>query len=129
MWCFFFADNELSRSYTPVPISLFTKYTPQSFVTDNVCLMVKSYENGNVSKHICSKNEGDILETSKSLGSFHLDMLEKKHSFVILAAGTGITPMLGIILFLLARRTHKWFDTKICLRNSFANVRLFLVSG
>lgn len=100
--------EEISRSYTPVPSCLFNKYKIQSYTTDNVCLMVKSYQNGNLSKYICSRNKDDVVEISSPLGNFDLKEIEKRESFIILAAGTGITPMLGLLLFLLERRTKKW---------------------
>lgn len=97
----------MSRSYTPVPMCLFTSYKPQNYTTDNICLMVKSYPNGNISKHICNKSKDEILELSKPLGTFNLRDLENRDMFVMLAAGTGITPMLTLLLFLLERRSRK----------------------
>ncbi|KAF5270726.1 hypothetical protein FQA39_LY01464 [Lamprigera yunnana] len=98
---------EISRSYTPVPSSVFTKLKPQTFITDSVCLMVKVYSNGVVSKYICSKRMGDILEVSDPQVDFRLNVIENREIFLLLAAGTGITPMLGIIPFLLERRVRK----------------------
>lgn len=98
----------MSRSYTPVPTSLFTSYKPQNYTTDNICLMIKSYPNGNISKYICNKNKDDVMELSKPLGTFNLRDLENKEIFLMLAAGTGITPMLTLLLFLLERRNRKW---------------------
>lgn len=102
------SGEEISRSYTPVPGCLFSTYKPQNYTTDNVCLMVKSYPSGNISKYICSKNKDDTLELSKPLGTFNLRDLESREMFLMLAAGTGITPMLTLLLFLLERRSRKW---------------------
>ncbi|KAF5291583.1 hypothetical protein FQR65_LT01896 [Abscondita terminalis] len=99
--------HDLSRSYTPVPSSVFTKLKPQTFATDTLCLLIKSYPNGALSKHICGKKKGDGLEISEPLGTFDLGVLDNRETFLLLAAGTGLTPMLGIIIFLLERRIRR----------------------
>lgn len=71
--------------------------------------MIKRYSDGNLSKHICDKNTGDLVEMSNPLGLFNLQDLENRETFLILAAGTGITPMLSLTLFLLERRIRKWY--------------------
>lgn len=109
---FYLPDEEISRSYTPVPCSLFSRFKCQPYTTDTVCLMVKRYADGNVSRHICDRNPGDLLEITSPLGSFDLRELENRETFVMLAAGTGITPMLAIILFLLERRIRKWYTRR-----------------
>lgn len=91
-----------------MPNSLFTKFKSQTYVTDNICLLVKSYSQGCVSKYICGKSKGDIVEVSKSLGSFSLDILNNRETFLLIAGGTGITPLLNLLLFLLERRIRKW---------------------
>lgn len=98
----------MSRSYTPVPNSLFSKYKPQVYTTDNICLMVKCYPNGNISRYISSKNKYDVLELSRPLGTFNLVDVEQRELFLMLAGGTGITPLLGLLSFLLERRVKKW---------------------
>lgn len=70
--------------------------------------MIKRYPDGNLSKYVCDKNKGDLVEMTNPLGSFNLQDLENRETFVMLAAGTGITPMLSLILFLLERRIRKW---------------------
>lgn len=98
----------MSRSYTPVPNSLFSKYKPQVYTSDNICLMIKSYPNGNISRFICGKNKYDVVELSRPLGTFNLADLEHRELFLMLAGGTGLTPMLGLLSFLLERRVKKW---------------------
>ncbi|KAI4456283.1 cytochrome b5 reductase 4 family member [Holotrichia oblita] len=99
--------EEMSRSYTPVPNSLFSKYKPQVYTSDNICLMIKSYPNGNISRFICSRNKYDVVELSRPLGTFNLVDLEQRELFLMLAGGTGLTPMLGLLSFLLERRVKK----------------------
>ncbi|XP_072392396.1 cytochrome b5 reductase 4 isoform X2 [Diabrotica undecimpunctata] len=98
---------ESSRSYTPVPLSLFNSLNLNDDTTDEICLMIKRYENGAVSKSITDREVNDILSMTRPLGDFDLRRLEKKVAFFILAAGTGITPMLPLMLFLLERRVKK----------------------
>ncbi|XP_056648109.1 cytochrome b5 reductase 4 isoform X1 [Diorhabda sublineata] len=99
--------SELSRSYTPVPSSLFTTLSLNDDTTDEICLMIKSYKNGMVSRMMTDKDLKDVLTMTRPLGDFDLQRLEKKVAFLILAAGTGITPMLPLLLFLLERRVKK----------------------
>lgn len=91
-----------------MPCSLFIKYKSQVVSTDSVCLMVKRYPEGNLSKYVCDRNMGDLVEMSNPLGAFSLRDLENRETFLMIAAGTGITPMLGLIPFLLERRIRKW---------------------
>lgn len=98
---------ELSRSYTPVPSSLFSTLSLNDDTTDEICLMIKSYSNGTVSRMITDKDLNDVLSIMGPLGDFDLQRLEKRVAFLILAAGTGITPMLPLLLFLLERRVKK----------------------
>ncbi|RZC34889.1 cytochrome b5 reductase 4 [Asbolus verrucosus] len=99
--------EDVSRSYTPVPNCLFNKFKSQPYTTDNICLMVKRYPEGNLSKILGDCLISDTITISKPMGSFNLQEIERRETFIILAAGTGITPMLSIILFLLERRIRK----------------------
>lgn len=91
-----------------MPCSVFTKFKCQPFSTDSICLMIKRYPDGNLSKYICDKNKGDLVEMTNPLGLFNLQDLENRETFFMLAAGTGVTPILSLILFLLERRIRKW---------------------
>ncbi|CAH0564317.1 unnamed protein product [Brassicogethes aeneus] len=99
--------TEISRSYTSVPDSLFTNFGPKNETSDSLCLMVKRYQHGILSQYITDLKMGDTLYTSRPLGNFKLQRLEKLDKFILLAAGTGITPMLSLIVFLLERRIKK----------------------
>ncbi|KAJ8950590.1 hypothetical protein NQ314_007815, partial [Rhamnusium bicolor] len=100
-------SQEMSRSYTPVPQSLFTGLALNEPCTDSLCLMIKRYENGNVSKFLTDREKSDVIHVTKPIGDFELIRIEKKESFVLLAAGTGITPMMTLLIFLLERRVKK----------------------
>ncbi|XP_066137689.1 cytochrome b5 reductase 4 isoform X2 [Euwallacea fornicatus] len=100
--------TEMSRSYTPVPESIFDNFLPNRTSMDhNVGLVIKRYSEGKISRFITDKNEEDEIEMSDPLGLFNMKLLEKRETFLMLAAGTGITPMLNLIIFLLERRVKK----------------------
>lgn len=112
---FFYTGEQISRSYTPVPQCLSSSNVrAATFTTDNICLMVKRYPDGNLSKILGDCLTDDTFTISKPLGSFNLQKIEKRETFIILAAGTGITPMFSIIFFLLERRIRKWYYLLFC---------------
>lgn len=98
----------MSRSYTPIPHTFLTQFATQGPVTDTLCLMIKRYDNGNISRFLADSEQNDVVYATKPMGDFDLKLLHKREIFLLLAAGTGITPMLSIILFLLERRIRKW---------------------
>lgn len=89
------ADSTVTRSYTPIP----STYVPSIQSTQpHLMLLVKCYRDGEFTKHIGADalpfNE---LMVSYAKGNFRLDWLKKHTRIAILAAGSGITPMLSII--------------------------------
>lgn len=90
----FIIGHNVSRPYTPVyPLIDTPDYGHIS--EDTLCLIVKSYQNGKLSKHLCSLHQGDSIEVSHPQGNF--ECWPSKTNLILLAAGTGITPMLPII--------------------------------
>lgn len=84
----------MSRPYTPVlPLVESAEYGPIS--KNTLCLLVKNYPNGTLSQHLCSLNQGDTIEVSRPQGLF--ECWTSKTNLILLAAGTGITPMISII--------------------------------
>lgn len=76
--------------------------------TDSICVMIKRYENGYVSSYLTKRTKDDMVYLTRPMGDIDLRRVEKKEVFLLLAAGTGITPMFGLLLFLLERRIKKW---------------------
>ena len=74
-------------------------------------LTVKRYKTGVISKYLHNQRMGDIVPMSDPHPDGHwVDGMAKKVGFV--AAGTGITPMISIIRWILARRLDAdcfWF--------------------
>jgi cytochrome-b5 reductase len=79
--------KEIIRSYTPISLSSDVGYFD---------LLVKSYENGLLSKHFSELIPGDYLEFRGPKGKF-VYKPNMCTSIGMIAGGTGITPMLQII--------------------------------
>lgn len=79
-------------------------------------LIVKTYPNGNISKYLDGLKIGDSIEVKGPKGNFSYfpNMVE---NIGMIAGGTGLTPMLQVIRFILSNPADK---TKISL--VFANV-------
>ncbi|AOW29283.1 NADH-cytochrome b5 reductase 1 [Candida albicans P57072] len=99
--------KEVVRSYTPIS-------------TDDQLghfdLLIKTYENGNISRHVAGKNVGEHIEIRGPKGFFTYTPNMVK-SFGMIAGGTGIAPMYQIITAILKNPEDK---TKIHL--VYANV-------
>jgi cytochrome-b5 reductase len=79
-------------------------YTPSSMpgATGYFDLTVKRYETGLVSKYLHDREPGDmVLMSGPNSGGHWVDAMAKKVGFV--AGGSGITPMIAIIRWILAR--------------------------
>ncbi|EGS20439.1 uncharacterized protein CTHT_0022690 [Thermochaetoides thermophila DSM 1495] len=79
--------KEIVRSYTPIS----GDEQPGSFD-----LLIKSYPQGNISKHIASLSIGQTIRVRGPKGAF-VYTPNMVRAFGMIAGGTGITPMLQII--------------------------------
>ncbi|XP_055706655.1 cytochrome b5 reductase 4 isoform X2 [Phlebotomus papatasi] len=96
--------DEVTRSYTPVPVS----YLPVPCPTNCIGLLVKSYSSGMLSKHITRQSPlASAIKVSQPRGGFALYRLRNHCRIALLAAGSGITPILGIVDYLLERSNNK----------------------
>lgn len=106
---FDWTGTNITRSYTPVPksyapISCNKKADPCFYLY----LLIKMYVNGALTTYITNESPlAQDLELSHAKGNFKLNDIKEFRRFAILAAGSGITPMLEIIEFLLERRFNK----------------------
>ncbi|XP_037292954.1 cytochrome b5 reductase 4 isoform X2 [Manduca sexta] len=94
-------DSECVRSYTPVGDGWGP--TDSSDVFSALKLAVKKYDAGALSPHLSTLEVGDILTLSGPYGNFELQKLKPVKTVYFIAAGTGITPMLGLMRFMLSR--------------------------
>eukprot|EP01125_Pyxidicula_operculata_P009584 TRINITY_DN3152_c0_g1_i1.p1 TRINITY_DN3152_c0_g1~~TRINITY_DN3152_c0_g1_i1.p1 ORF type:complete len:307 (-),score=70.72 TRINITY_DN3152_c0_g1_i1:78-998(-) len=82
-------------------------YTPVSYDTTGYFdLVVKSYPNGKLSKHIGQLKEGDSLKFKGPMKKIQYEPNMKKHIGMI-AGGSGITPMLQIVHHILNNQDDK----------------------
>lgn len=91
-------------------------YTPSSLpgTTGSFDLTVKRYETGTISKYLHEQRIGDMVQMSgPNTGGHWVDGMAKQVGFV--AGGTGITPMISIIRWILTQK----LDVELCL--IFAN--------
>lgn len=96
---------EVSRPYTPVPPCLHPEDIAPNYKSDCICLMIKRYPNGALSPSIVTLQPGQTLTMSNGLGAFVAESFDSFSVIHMLAGGTGLTAMLGIIQRALARRT------------------------
>ncbi|XP_068617947.1 cytochrome b5 reductase 4-like [Battus philenor] len=95
------AGSEYVRAYTPME-----DYWAAGSSADAAAqlhLAVKRYDNGILSPMLTSLNTGDIVKVSCFYGTFQLHKLKSTKTIYLLAAGSGITPMLNLIQFMLSR--------------------------
>ncbi|KAI9166866.1 nitrate reductase [Paramyrothecium foliicola] len=81
------STKEIVRSYTPISGDHQPGY---------VDLLIKSYPQGNISKHMASLNVGQKVRLRGPKGAFSYTPNMVRH-FGMIAGGTGITPMLQIV--------------------------------
>lgn len=100
----FNTGNEVTRSYTPVPLKFTNNLSIPSYY---IALLIKSYEYGILSPHIVKPIPHENgFEISHPKGKSPLQSIKLHKRIGILAAGSGITPMLSILIYLLGRSRH-----------------------
>jgi cytochrome-b5 reductase len=87
----------VERCYTSVLHSFLTRNDQQQQRGDLVYLMVKIYSDGILTPPLDALRLGDQLEISNYRGDFDERRLSDCLHLVMFAAGTGITPMYGLI--------------------------------
>lgn len=101
-------EEMVRRSYTPVPRTYLTesRKIDQELESEFLSFLVKSYETGRVSKYLCqsgtrvsgAKEEVEtVVRVSPPRGNFTMGKLKGHTRIAFLAAGSGITPFLGIV--------------------------------
>ncbi|XP_055597355.1 cytochrome b5 reductase 4 isoform X2 [Uranotaenia lowii] len=94
----------LTRSYTPVPGNAIPTECPATFVP----LLVKAYPTGGLSQHISKPVPlATSLQLSQPSGNFSLAKIKYHNRIALLAAGSGLTPMLALLNYLLDRSSNK----------------------
>ncbi|XP_026756472.2 cytochrome b5 reductase 4 isoform X2 [Galleria mellonella] len=110
------SGGDYVRSYTPVGEGWGTQNSSE--IVTPLKLAVKKYDDGILSPYLTALNVGDSVTLSGPYGNFHLQKLKSVKIIYLIAAGTGITPMLGLLRFMLMRsnprcdRVHLLFFNK-----------------
>lgn len=100
-------ESMVTRSYTPVPAAYVPSITSDT-MAPHLLLLVKSYPDGSFTKHLAADEiPFNEVIVSHAKGNFHLDRLKQHTRIAMLAAGSGITPMLPIIDHLLQRKLNR----------------------
>jgi cytochrome-b5 reductase len=90
----------VSRPYTPF---VRTSTSPSEFQ-----LAVKKYETGIMSKHLCGLQVGDLLQMTGPIGGLnvaeHARLVTSGAALLMIAGGTGITPMLQLMYGMLRKK-------------------------
>jgi ferredoxin-NADP reductase len=82
-------------------------YSISASGSDRVCITVKRIEGGRVSSHLVERvHEGARLEAHGPSGSFVLPEAAGPRHVVLVAGGSGITPIASILRDALGRETH-----------------------
>ncbi|PSN43861.1 Cytochrome b5 reductase 4 [Blattella germanica] len=95
-------DEEVVRSYTPIVAALHADLLPSAWKEDCLCLMIKEYPMGVMSRYVCNLRVGDHLAIGRPVGA--LSSLVNYAHLILLAAGTGFTPIVQIIQWGLNRK-------------------------
>ena len=104
--------KEIVRSYTPIS----SDENPGYFD-----LLIKSYPQGNISKHMATLKIGDVMKVKGPKGAMvYTPGLVKR--FGMIAGGTGITPMLQIIRAIIRGRPSNGGNDTTEVDLIFANV-------
>lgn len=73
----------------------------------DISFLIKTYSNGKFSQHLSQKSINEIVYASQPKGNLDLNRTRYHTKFTILAAGSGITPMISIIDLLLERNNTR----------------------
>ncbi|KAJ1522418.1 hypothetical protein ONE63_002705 [Megalurothrips usitatus] len=107
----FIEGQEVDRCYTPITRSLVDP--PSEEDQTYIYIMVKEYKEGLLSSWLAKRPQESIIEVSSCEGSFRTSCLANRQELYLFAAGTGFTPMVGVINW--ARKLMKGKCTKISL--------------
>ena len=96
----------LQKPYTPVSRSWDPLSQTSSGSSDQLHFAIKTYSDGALTPHIEGLDIGETLEISNRVGKFRLSSIDGAQVLVLLAAGTGITPMVRLLRHFVTRYGH-----------------------
>ncbi|XP_017050996.1 cytochrome b5 reductase 4 [Drosophila ficusphila] len=103
----------IQRSYTPV--DEFYSNLDKKTHLNSECLnfLIKRYTDGPVSSHLHQLQVGSHIQLSPPRGNFQLSELTAHRNILLLAAGSGLTPILSLIQPILKRSTNRIESLKL----------------
>ena len=100
---------DYAKQYTPIPAYLpHCDPTIKQWHSDYICCMVKYYSDGALTPYLFNKKEKDIVEIGGISGSFNIRKLNHVKELYLIAAGSGISPMLKIIVWWISKKDQVW---------------------
>lgn len=98
-------DDDVVRSYTPIPLTYCSKEAIRMKL--DILFIIKAYQTGALSKLLSLKSSSEIVSVSQPKGNLELNRIKNHTKFAMLAAGSGITPMVSVLEHLLERNCSK----------------------
>jgi cytochrome-b5 reductase len=98
-------------------------YTPIEQKSNEITLLIKTYPNGNLSKYFDNLKVGDAVDLKGPIPKIPITANMKKE-IVMLAGGTGVTPMLQVAKKILADPTDKTQVTLVFANNTEQDILL-----
>ncbi|KAH8253146.1 hypothetical protein KR032_003723 [Drosophila birchii] len=111
-------DGELiQRSYTPVENTYLTADT----LSNCISFLIKRYTNGPVSSHLHQLHVGSRVQLGPPRGGYQFLELSAHRNILLLAAGSGLTPILSLIQPILKRNTNRIESLRLFYFNKTAD--------
>ncbi|KAK6629981.1 hypothetical protein RUM43_003802 [Polyplax serrata] len=96
---------ECAKQYTPIPPYLpHGEPTVKHWHQDYICFMVKYYSEGALTPYLFGKREQDIVEIGGMNGTFNVRKLSRVKDLYLIAAGSGLSPMLRLLVWAVAKK-------------------------
>ena len=104
-------------------------YTPINFTKEYMDLLIKMYPTGTVSKNLFDLNEGDVIFMKGPREKLKMEKVFRNHKHnlnseqdcepvkrvLMFAGGTGITPMIQVLKYLIDNQNDNYYCPKIIL--------------
>ncbi|XP_053557171.1 cytochrome b5 reductase 4-like [Bombina bombina] len=96
------SGTDIVKPYTPVLSSLLPDTLSSQCNTEKcIYMMIKMYPNGSFTPHIDHLEIGDYIYLSNPQGDFQKSKVAMLEDVFLLAAGTGLTPMVKLLMHIL----------------------------
>lgn len=73
----------------------------------DILFLIKTYNTGALTKHLSQKSSNELVNLSQPKGNLDLSRVSGHVKFAMMAAGSGITPMVFLLEHLLDRNGYR----------------------